>query len=474
MPRACGIAIWGAVPRRRGPGSWGGVRVTGVRRFPWVRQGRKPWPALAPAERQRQQAAGLGQVRIQAQGGAIRFHRISAPPLCGQRATETEVRVRKVGPDRQRTAELVLGVREASRAQQDIAQIEARVGVGRDPGPTCGGSAARPRRGRRTGAGVHAEVVVRLDEVRPQVESTPVALHRAGGAPRSSPARSRAGSAQKHGPVRCAPRPPGAGSLRPPARPRTDRCRRAPGARRCRARRPARACDPASTTCATCRDTSRTRVGRFAGIRPAAPAASAPPSRPSIAVPNRTSARRAARGCSDCAPSCRTRSASPTTVPAGRRTGSDVAVLVLPGEVPVVDANQRPAGARRQDRVGFHLPGEKMRVRIDGQQIHVGRQSIPCPPRRGADAPAGMSMVWDPSCTTAGVAAGAVSAKKNPTETWTGVGSPRGTRWVLSTRSVPGSSRHARWSATSFGTVPGAQPRKWPSGERARSTWRSS
>ena len=54
----------------------------------------------------------------------------------------------------------------------------------------------------------------------------------------------------------------------------------------------------------------------------------------------------------------------------------DVAILVLPREVPVVYPHQRPQCPIRQDRVSLHLPGQIVRVRIDGKQVDVGGQAV--------------------------------------------------------------------------------------------------
>lgn len=86
---------------------------------------------LSPAERAFEQPACLPQVRVQAQGRAIRLHRRRDLPLSGECAPQSDVCIGEGGSYRQRAAELDLGLCEARRAQQYVAEIEVRVRVGR-------------------------------------------------------------------------------------------------------------------------------------------------------------------------------------------------------------------------------------------------------------------------------------------------------------------------------------------------------
>ena len=69
-----------------------------------------------------------------------------------------------------------------------------------------------------------------------------------------------------------------------------------------------------------------------------------------------------------------------------------------------------------------------------------------------------MSIAFDSSLITSGSRVGGVSEKNRPTVGWTISGAPVGSRCSCMTRSLPGSSVHARSAGSMNGTLPGDQP----------------
>ena len=73
-------------------------------------------------------------------------------------------------------------------------------------------------------------------------------------------------------------------------------------------------------------------------------------------------------------------------------------------------------------------------------------------------------MVFEPSLKSSDNRVGGVAAKYNPTRGRTGSGFPDGIMCISSTKSEPGSRRHATPSGSNEGLFPGVQPSAWLSG----------